>query len=62
MKILVLGTSGITGKAIVKELQNENEVYGTYFHKKDEYSNYENMLYLDAGDLDNLQDILGTIV
>lgn len=58
MKILVLGASGITGKAIVKELQNENEVYGTYFHQKDEYSNYKNMFYLDAGDLNNLQDIL----
>ncbi len=58
MKILVLGASGITGKAIVKELQNENEVYGTYFHQKDEYKNNENMFYLDTGDLNNLKDIL----
>lgn len=58
MRILVLGASGLTGKAIVKELQNENEVYGTYFHQKDEFSNYKNMVYLDAGDLNNIRDIL----
>lgn len=58
MKTLVLGASGITGKAIVKELQNENEVYGTYYHHKDEYIKHDNMFCLDAGDINSLQDIL----
>lgn len=58
MKILVLGASGLAGKAIVNELQNENEVFGTYCQQKDQYINDNNMFYLNIEESNSLKDIL----
>lgn len=48
--ILVLGASGFVGAAIKKRLEQENTVYGTYFHSKAAYETEARMEFLDVRD------------
>ncbi|MEG2655907.1 MAG: sugar nucleotide-binding protein [Clostridium sp.] len=61
-KVLVLGGSGLVGKAIINELNgcNEFQVYGTYYkHPKLIEGNMS--FKLDLEDLDNAYDMISTL-
>lgn len=54
-KILILGASGLVGKSLLKELNKNYDVYGTYRNNK-LYST--NLFYYDMSNLNKITDIL----
>ncbi len=61
-RVLVLGGSGLVGKAILSELNRSNEfqVYGTYY-KNPKLLDQSRSLKLDVEDLDNINDLLNSL-
>ncbi|MTI67436.1 MAG: NAD-dependent epimerase/dehydratase family protein [Firmicutes bacterium] len=61
-KVLVLGGSGLVGKAIINEMNNSKDyqIYATYF--KNPMQLYQNRSFkLNIENLDNLNSILNTL-
>ncbi|SHJ50073.1 dTDP-4-dehydrorhamnose reductase [Dethiosulfatibacter aminovorans DSM 17477] len=57
-RVLVLGASGLVGKALVEELGSNYDVYGTY------HSNgwsYERLFRLDINDMESMKSILDEV-
>ncbi|WP_185907833.1 sugar nucleotide-binding protein [Psychrobacillus soli] len=59
-KILILGASGLVGKAIAKECLNDFDVYGTYFSSKTNLPD-EKQFQLNIQDEKILRDILNLV-
>lgn len=60
MNILILGASGLVGKALVKELRDNYSVYGTYNQKNDNYD-VNKMFQLSVDDANGLSRLLQQI-
>ncbi|WP_026884930.1 sugar nucleotide-binding protein [Clostridium akagii] len=59
-KILVLGGSGLVGKALINELENDYDVYGTY-HSEYNNKNANNLFKLDIDNLNDIKEIIKTV-
>lgn len=59
-KILILGASGLVGRALCNELKNEYKVYGTYNNREDYVENVE-MSKFQVEDSEKIKDILSNI-
>ena len=58
-KILILGASGLVGKALLNELNKKYEVYGTY--KNNRIGSIQS-IYFDISGENNITDILNTVI
>jgi len=59
-KILILGASGLVGKALIDEFTNEFDLYGTYFSSLTSLPN-DKQFQLEVQQIDKLKDIISTI-
>lgn len=59
-KVLVLGASGLVGKALIKELDKKYDVYGTYYSKNLDISS-DKAFKLDVSNFNSIKKILETI-
>ncbi|MGG3471392.1 sugar nucleotide-binding protein [Neobacillus pocheonensis] len=59
-KILILGASGLVGRALIDELSDEFDVYGTYFSKLTSLP-ADKQFQLEVQQLDKLKKITNTI-
>ncbi|MCM1991857.1 sugar nucleotide-binding protein [Oceanirhabdus seepicola] len=59
-KILILGISGLVGKALLRELENEYDVYGTYHRRKLEKLS-DKIYKLDLNDPSCIKHILNNV-
>ena len=59
-KILILGGSGLVGRALCNELKNEYKVYGTYNNRQDYIENVE-MSKFQVEDSEKIKDILSNV-
>ncbi|MFJ7933834.1 sugar nucleotide-binding protein [Sporosarcina sp. NPDC096371] len=59
-KLLILGASGLVGKAIAKECAENFDVYGTYFSTKTELAN-DKQFQLDVQEEGQIRDILHSV-
>ncbi|MCK4260408.1 MAG: sugar nucleotide-binding protein [Halanaerobiales bacterium] len=56
-KLLILGASGLVGKALIKELNKDFDVYGTYYSRKLDLLS-DRTFKLDVNDLNSIKEIL----
>lgn len=61
MKVIVLGASGYVGRAIVRQLENDHEVYGTYHTQAKRYGDQSRMFQYDLGDPSALKSLLDRV-
>ncbi|WHY78634.1 sugar nucleotide-binding protein [Neobacillus sp. WH10] len=59
-KILILGASGLVGKALIDEFTNEFALYGTYFSSLTSLPN-DKQFQLEVKQIDKLKEIISTI-
>ncbi|MEH7356791.1 sugar nucleotide-binding protein [Neobacillus drentensis] len=59
-KILILGASGLVGKALIDEFTNEFDLYGTYFSSSTSLPD-DKQFQLEVKQIDNLKEIISTI-
>lgn len=59
-KVLILGASGLIGKALIEEYKNEFDLYGTYSSTTTNLPK-ENQFQLDISQIDRLKEMLTTI-
>lgn len=59
-KVLILGASGLVGKALINEFKNDYDVYGTYFSSLPALPD-DNRFKLDVKDPNTLKEILQSV-
>ncbi|WP_369680117.1 hypothetical protein [Bacillus sp. AFS018417] len=59
-KILILGASGLVGRALIDEFTDEFDLYGTYFSSLTTLPN-DKQFQLEVQQLDKLKEIIRTI-
>lgn len=59
-KMLILGASGLVGKALIDEFTNEFDLYGTYFSSLTSLPN-DKQFQLEVKQIDKLKEIISTI-
>lgn len=59
-KVLILGASGLVGRALVKELSHDYDVYGTYYSKIIDMPT-QKVIKLDVNDIENIKQVLKDI-
>lgn len=57
-RILILGASGLAGKALLKELDKKYEVYGTYMNNE---IASKRSIYFNISEVNKITDILNTV-
>ncbi len=59
-RVLILGASGLVGKALVDELNQDFDVYGTYYSRKIDLA-ADKSFQFDVDDVNSIKEILKTV-